>query len=140
MHLLNLIWHDFIDIQSIFSDKNVSNTITKYFKNTEPPIICYKYNKPIRSTIFNYNKIVADLNIDEKTPDTWDCASLKLCYSPAGHVITGNFEIIKDKLLRSLLSKWQRHLPSLTRNDKRKFPPLKMFISQTVFKWSKQKL
>ena len=31
-------------------------------------IICYKYNKPIRSTIFNFNKIVNDLDIDSNTP------------------------------------------------------------------------
>ena len=28
----------------------------------------YKYNKPIRSTIFNFNKIVNDLDIDSNTP------------------------------------------------------------------------
>ena len=41
-----------------------------YFENREPPIICYKYNKPIRSTIFNFNKLVANLDIDTKTPDS----------------------------------------------------------------------
>ena len=39
-----------------------------YFKNSETPIICYKYNKPIRSGLFNFNKIVNDLDIDSKTP------------------------------------------------------------------------
>ena len=32
--------------------------------------ICYKYNKPIRSIIFNFNKLVSDLDIDTSTPDT----------------------------------------------------------------------
>ena len=61
---------DFIDLQSIFRDKNVIESIPKYFKNTEPPIICYKYNKPIRNVIFNYNKIVADLDINDNIPDS----------------------------------------------------------------------
>ena len=61
---------DFIDIQSIFRDKTVIDCIPKYFKNIEPPIICYKYNKPIRNIIFNYNKIVADLKIHESVSDT----------------------------------------------------------------------
>ena len=39
-----------------------------YFNNSETPTICYKYNKPIRSTIFNFNKIVNDLDIDSNTP------------------------------------------------------------------------
>ena len=34
-----------------------------YFNNSETTIICYKYNKPIRSTIFNFNKIVNDIDI-----------------------------------------------------------------------------
>ena len=78
------------------------NCIPKYFKNLEPPIICYKYNKPARRIIFNYNKIVSDLNILDNTPNTWECASSKFCYAPAGHVITGNFDIIKDKRIRAL--------------------------------------
>ena len=38
------------------------------FQNSEPPIICYKYNKPIRNTIFNFNKLVSDLDIHANTP------------------------------------------------------------------------
>jgi hypothetical protein len=60
---------DFINLQSIFRDKNVFDFVPKYFKNTEPPIICYKYKKPVRSIIFNYNKIVADLNIKDDISD-----------------------------------------------------------------------
>ena len=36
--------------------------IPNYFNNPESPIICYKYNKPIRSTIVN------DIDIDSNTP------------------------------------------------------------------------
>ena len=105
---------DFIDLQSIFRDKNVIDSIPKYFKNQEPPIICYKYNKPTRNTIFNYNKIVADLNIDSSVPDSCDCSTSEFCYQPAGHVITGNFDIIKDKRLRNLLKKGPKYrIPSL---------------------------
>ena len=52
---------DFIDLPSIFQDKSVIQSIPTYFQNSEPPIICYKYNKPIRNTIFNFNKLVSDL-------------------------------------------------------------------------------
>ena len=33
-------------------------------------MICYKYNKPIRSTVFNYNKLVTDLDIENSVPDS----------------------------------------------------------------------
>ena len=44
------------------------SSIPNYFNNSETPIICNKYNKPIRSTIFKLNKIVNDLDIDSNTP------------------------------------------------------------------------
>ena len=44
------------------------SSIPNYFNYFEPPIICYKYNKPIRSTISNFNKIVNDIDIDSNTP------------------------------------------------------------------------
>ena len=61
---------EFIDLHSIFKDNLVISSIPNYFNNSETPIICYKYNKPIRSTIFNINKIVTD--IDSNTPDSWE--------------------------------------------------------------------
>ena len=59
---------EFIDLHSIFKDNSVISSIPNYFNNSETPIICYKYNKPIRSTLFNFNKIVNDLDIDSHTP------------------------------------------------------------------------
>ena len=44
---------DFIDLPSIFRDSSVISSIPTYFQNSETPIICYKYNKPISYIIFN---------------------------------------------------------------------------------------
>ena len=44
--------------------------ICTYFKNTESPMICYKYNKPIRNTILNFDKLVSDLDIETSSPDS----------------------------------------------------------------------
>ena len=38
------------------------SSIPNYFNNSETP------NKPIRSTIFNFNKLVNDIDIDFNTP------------------------------------------------------------------------
>ena len=46
------------------------SAIPNYFNNSETPIICYKYNKPVRSTIVNFNKIVTDIDIDSNTSDS----------------------------------------------------------------------
>ena len=59
---------DFIDLPSIFQDKSVTSSIPDYFENSEPPIICYKCNKTIRHTIFNFNKLMSDLDIHAYKP------------------------------------------------------------------------
>ena len=46
------------------------SSIPNYLNNSETLIICYKYNTPIRSTINNFNKIVADMKIDSNTRDS----------------------------------------------------------------------
>ena len=58
------------DLPSIFQDKYVTSSIPDYFQNSEPPTICYKYNKPIRHTIFNFNKLVSDLDIHANSPSS----------------------------------------------------------------------
>ena len=67
---------EFIDLHSIFKDNLVISSIPNYFNNSEAPIICYKYNKPIMSTIFNFNKIVYDIDKDSNTPASWDCKKI----------------------------------------------------------------
>ena len=59
-----------IILHSIFKDNLVISSIPNYFNNSVTPIICYKHNKPISSTVFNLNKIVTDINIDSNTPDS----------------------------------------------------------------------
>ena len=61
---------EFIDLPSIFQDNKGISDIPSYFENTESPIICYKYNKPLRNTILNFNKLVSDLHIETSSPDS----------------------------------------------------------------------
>ena len=60
---------EFNDLHSIFKDNLVISSIPNYLDNSETLITCYKYNKPTRSTIFNFNKIVTDIDIDSNTPE-----------------------------------------------------------------------
>ena len=61
---------EFIDLPSILKDRSVTSSISAYFQNSEPPIVCYKYNKPIRKTVFNLIKLVSDLDIHANTPES----------------------------------------------------------------------
>ena len=101
---------EFIDLHSIFKDRSVTSSIPSYLNNSEPPIICYKYNKPIRNTTLNFNKLVSDLNIHAYTPQAWDCKDSKFNYSVAGHVLTGNLKIISDSRIRLIISKDPKYL------------------------------
>ena len=96
---------EFIDLPSIYRDNNDISAIPSYFKNTDSPIICYKYNKSIRNTILNFNKLVFDLDIETSSPDSWDGKDSKFCYQPAGLIVTGNLKIITDSRIRSVISK-----------------------------------
>ena len=46
------------------------SSVLNHFKNSETSIIGYKYNKPIRSTLFNFNRMAIDVNIYSNTPDS----------------------------------------------------------------------
>ena len=61
---------EFIDLSSIFRGNNVVSAIPSYFENTEPPVICYKCNRPIRNTILNFNKLVSDLYSETSSPNS----------------------------------------------------------------------
>ena len=104
---------DLLNISNIFRDHRVQTAIPQYFENVEPPLICYKYKKPIRNFVFNYNKVTSDPKILESCPASWDCATSEYLYKPAGHIVTGDFSIIKDKQLRGLLRKGPKYrIPS----------------------------
>ena len=100
---------EFIDLPSIFRDNNVILAIPSYFENTESPIICYKYNKPIHNTVLNFNKLVSDLDIETSSPDSWNCKDSKFCYQPTDHTVTGNLKIITDSRIRSVISKGPKY-------------------------------
>ena len=99
---------EFIDLPSIFKDRSVTSSIPAYFQNSEPPIIYYKYNKSIRNTVFNFNKLGSDLDIHANTPES-DCRDSKFIYPAAGHIMTGNLKIISDSRIRYIISKGPKY-------------------------------
>ena len=100
---------EFIDLPSSFKDRSVTSSILIYFQNAEPPIICYKYNKPMRNTIFNFNKLVSGLDIHANTPESWDCKDSKFIYPASDHIMTGNLKIITVSRIRYRVSKGPKY-------------------------------
>ena len=99
----------FINLPSIFKEKYAISSVPTYFDNKESSIICYKYNKPIRNTVFNYNQLATDLDIETTIPDSSDCRDSKYCYHLAGHVVTWNLIIITDSRIWSIICKGPKY-------------------------------
>ena len=49
--------------------KYAVSSIFTYFENKESLINCYKCNTPILSAIFNFDKLVTEIDIGTSTPD-----------------------------------------------------------------------
>ena len=63
--------------------------------------------------MFNFNNILTNIDIDSNTPDSWDCQNSNHLYPSAGHVITGNLNLIPDAKVRNIISKGPKYrLPS----------------------------
>ena len=97
---------DAINISNILHRQKVLSKVPPYFKNQSVPIVSYSYTKTIGSRIFNHKKTLQNLNIEEylKCPLTCDCTSSPFNYSPSGHVITGDLNIIENESLRNVIS------------------------------------
>ena len=76
--------------------------------------MCYKYNKPIRNIIFNFIKLVSDLDIDAYTPDLREWKDSTFIYPTAGHVVTGNLKIIPDSRISNIVSKGPKYRSTST--------------------------
>ena len=96
---------------NILHHKDVTESIPAYFKHQCAPQISYSYTRPIASKIFNYKQSLQDwrfTNHDVHTPSC-SCSSSQFLYSPAGHIITGDLNIIQNQQLRDLIPKGPKY-------------------------------
>ena len=102
---------DAVNISNILNHKKVTSTIPAYLKNHSPPIISYCYSSPIASKIFNYKKVLQGLNTENITrnPTACPCKASEFCYNPAGHIMTGDFNIVRISKHRDILSKGSKY-------------------------------
>ena len=98
---------DNINLSNMFHDKRTCVKVPQYFQNRSPPVISYKYSNPVAAKVLNFDATVKNIDIDDfiKSPPSHDCASSPFRYAPHGHVITGDFDIIRNEDLKQLLLK-----------------------------------
>ena len=91
--------------------KVVRDTIPVFFSDKDPPVVSYKYSSTIRAKLFNHKQTVDQIKFKNCKLDSdgfdgaCDCENSEYFYHPAGHVLTGDLGIIKDRVLRKLISK-----------------------------------
>ena len=106
---MNIYFHnkgiDMVNLPSILHSRQVNATVPSSLGYVAP-IVSYTYPRTIAGKIFNYKKAIANLDFDKGTADvSCSCNNSSYKYEPAGHVVTGNLCIIKNRHLRKLLLK-----------------------------------
>ena len=97
---------EMIQLPKILNSKSVRDSIPHFLSNRKPPMVSYSYTRTISGRIFNLKKVVQELDFNVGTEDMHcDCSTCRYCYEPAGHVVTGDLNIIRDAKLRELIRK-----------------------------------
>ena len=105
--------------------------------NVNPPIVGYTYSKSIASKILNHNKVVEELDFDVGIKDMkCECRSSKFCYSPAGHIVTGDLKLIKDIKLRNMIDSQRNYREQNNINWNVNSKICKEAVSKYKVKWS----
>ena len=78
--------------------------------------VLHIYKKSTRKCVFNYSKVCEDLNISENTPSSCNCSNSEYIYGPISYVISGDLNIVRDRELKSFLSKGPKYRPPLIIN------------------------
>jgi hypothetical protein len=96
-----------VNLSNILRHKKVQTRIPEYFKSKSTPRISYTYTPTIASKPFNYKQNLQFLDIYQLSLNRPTCSSFSSPFncSPAGHIITGEVDIVENEDLKSLISK-----------------------------------
>ena len=131
---------DAINLSNILNNKNVKSKVPPYFKEHPIPIVSYSYTRSIASKIFNYKTIIRSVNIKDikSKPPSCSCQESRFCYSPSGHVITGDLDLIPNAKLRNIIRKGPKYRIPNTINWKYNFKLLMDAVEDHARKWVKR--
>ena len=92
-----------INIAAIFNTQTVKSTLTDICDEFETPTVVYDLKNTIRSKIFNFNKFVSSIDVDEflRNPESIPCerAGSNFLDKHHGHILTGDLRIVSNKKL-----------------------------------------
>ena len=90
--------------------------------------------------IFNYKQSLRDFKLNEhgSQPPLCSCSSSTYLYSPAGHVVTGNLNIVENLKLRNILSKGPKYREPTTFSWKYNFKLVMDSVEDYARRWAKE--
>ena len=94
-----------LNLSGILHQPQVLKTVPSFLKYQQLPVISYTYTTTISTRIFNFKRVIKDVDFTVGTTNiTCSCSSSPFKYAPhpVGHVITGNLNI---RPLRMLLNR-----------------------------------
>ena len=130
---------DAININNILHNKNVRKTIPPYFKYQSNPKISYTYTRSIASKLFNYRQSLQDWRFTNHDYDSpCSCSSSQFLYQPAGHIVTGDLNIVDNTCLRDLISKGPKYREPQKFSWKYNFKLIMESVEDYARSWAKQ--
>ena len=108
---IEVFFHNKGKLAAILHNRPVRSKGPIYFQEQGPPLVSYKYTNHISSSVFNYNQILRNINLNDyrNASSLCDCKSSAFRYEPHGHVITGDLRIVRNRQLRRLLEKGPKY-------------------------------
>ena len=64
---------DAIDLPQLLRSQSVLDKIPAYFKDKEPPIICYQYTNTVANKLFNFSSTLSNLDITNYLSNPQHC-------------------------------------------------------------------
>ena len=105
--------YDFINLPAIFRNASCIDLLPNDFTIEDNPMVVFSLVEPIRRKVFNYNKFVSSLNVDDIESIPCFCKDFDNIYLDQHHrhIMTGDLSIIPNKELESLIRKGPKYRP-----------------------------
>lgn len=105
--------YDAINIPSILNATWLKRTMPTVTAKDKKCKVVFSYEKPFSAKVLNHSKVLSGLrSIDDvKQALSLDChcQTSEFRYHPAGHIVTGNLNIVNDHQLREVLKKGTKY-------------------------------
>ena len=127
---------DAINISRLLHHRDVKAKIPAYFNDPITPRLSYSYTRSIASKVFNYKHSLKDFNI-EQLPSC-SCSTSPFLYQPAGHVVTGDLNIVENPYLKDILSKGPKYREARPFSWKYNFKLVMDAVEQYAKDWARR--